>query len=219
MVRRRVAGEPLEVVLGWTEFCGLRILVDAGVFVPRQRTRLLVEQAAGLIAPGAVVVDLCCGSGAVAAALSARVGDLELYATDVDPACVRCARRNLAGRGQVLAGDLCAALPAGLRGRVDLLACNAPYVPTEAIALMPPEARVHEPQIALDGGSDGLDVHRRLAGEAVEWLAPGGHVLVETGARQAAESQRIFGRPGLTARLMESAELDAHVVIATRSGA
>src|ERR1022692_3801195 len=99
LVDRRVAGLPLEHVLGWAEFCGLRIAVDAGVFVPRRRTEFLVREAAAACRPGAVVVDLCCGSGAVGAALAVAVGRVELHATDIDPAAVRCARRNVAGGG------------------------------------------------------------------------------------------------------------------------
>src|SRR5664279_1727522 len=194
MVDRRVAGEPLEYVLGWAEFCGLRIAVDATVFVPRQRTEFLVRQAAGLLratgdGPGAaggpagprpVVLDLCCGSGAIGVALAALVGDIDLYSADVDPAAVRCARGNVAAvGGRVFLGDLFEPLPTALRGRVEILTANAPYVPTGAIGMMPPEARLHERRVALDGGADGLDVVRRVAGQARDWLAPGGHVLVE----------------------------------------
>lgn len=215
MVQRRIVGEPLEVILGWAEFCGLRIGVEPGVFVPRQRTRFLVDTATAVTTPGAVVVDLCCGTGAVGLALAERVPGVQLYAADVDAAAVRCARRNLAGRGQVFAGDLYAALPDHLRGQVDVLVCNAPYVPTHAIALMPPEARLHEPRAALDGGADGLDVQRRLAAGALGWLGPGGRVLVETGQRQAEESVRLFAAQGLAARAVTSEELDATVVVAS----
>ena len=215
-VARRVAGEPLEVILGWAEFCGLRIGVRPGVFVPRQRTRLLVQEAVRLLEPGAVVLDLCCGTGAVGLVLATRVPGLELYAADSEPAAVRCARDNLAGVGDVFAGDLFAPLPGTLRGRLTVLACNAPYVPTQAIDVMPPEARLHEPLVALDGGSDGLDVQRRVAAEAPSWLAPGGHLLVEAGESQADESCRIFAAHGLTPRVVTSAELDATVVVGTR---
>ena len=217
-VQRRVAGEPLEVILGWAGFCGLRIAVHPGVFVPRQRTRLLVDEAARLLRPGAVVLDLCCGTGAVGAVLASRVPGLELYAADSDAAAVRCARANLADACRVFQGDLFTPLPPELQGRVTVLTCNAPYVPSEAIALMPPEARLHEPRAALDGGPDGLDVQRRVADEAPTWLAPGGHLLVEAGERQAEESSRIFASRGLTTRVVSSAELDATALVATRQG-
>ena len=211
LVDRRVAGVPLEHILGWADFCGLRILLDPEVFVPRRRTEFLVGQAAAVTRPDAVVVDLCCGSGAVGAVLAVAVGPIELHAVDIDPAAVRCARRNV--RGSAYVGDLYEPLPAGLRGRVDVLVANAPYVPTGEIGLMPPEARLHEPRVALDGGTDGLDVQRRVAAEASRWLAPGGQLLVETSERQAPRTVEAFARHGLIARVATSDELNATVVI------
>jgi release factor glutamine methyltransferase len=217
MVDRRAAGLPLEHVLGWAEFCGLRIAVDPGVFVPRRRTEFLVSQAAALARPRAVVVDLCCGAGAVGAALVAVLDQVELYAADIDPAAVRCARRNVAATGgQVYEGDLYEPLPATLRGRVDVLVANAPYVPTEAIGLLPPEARIHEARVALDGGADGLDVLRRVTAAAPVWLAPGGHLLVETSEGQIPQTVETFACSGLVPRVASSDELYATVVIGTR---
>ncbi|CAG9613876.1 Release factor glutamine methyltransferase [Bacillus rhizoplanae] len=217
MVDRRVAGLPLEHVIGWAEFCGLRIAVDPGVFVPRHRTEFLVRQAAALTRQGAVVVDLCCGSGALGAALAATQERIELHASDIDPAAVRCALRNVAAAGgHVYEGDLYEPLPATLRGRVDILVANVPYVPTEVIRMLPPEARIHEARVALDGGVDGLDVQRRVAAAAPEWLAPGGHLLVETSERQAKQTVEIFARNGVIPQVARSNELDATVVIGTR---
>ncbi|GAA2724204.1 methyltransferase [Cellulomonas aerilata] len=249
LVGRRVAGEPLEHVLGWVEFCGLRIAVEPGVFVPRRRTEVLVREAAallraataGLAAPGTatpngtatptgtatpapdatvagprvpVVVDLCCGSGAIGTALAVTAGPLELHAADVDAVAVRCARRNVEPvGGAVHAGDLDAALPASLRGRVDVLVVNAPYVPTAAIATMPPEARTHEPRVALDGGADGLDVARRVVACARRWLAPEGHLLVETSERQAPDLAAVFRRGGLVPRVVRDDDLAGTVVL------
>ncbi|MFC9843451.1 putative protein N(5)-glutamine methyltransferase [Streptomyces sp. NPDC060223] len=218
MVDRRVAGLPLEHVLGWAGFHGLRIAVEPGVFVPRRRTEFLVDQAVALARGASLVVDLCCGSGAVGAALAASLGGPELHAADIDPAAVRCARRNVAPfAGHVHEGDLFAALPDTLRGRIDVLAANVPYVPTGEVGLLPAEARDHEPLVALDGGSDGLDVLRRVAAEAPQWLAPGGCLLVETSERQAPRAVEAFTRSGLTGRLAVSDELYANVVIGTRS--
>jgi release factor glutamine methyltransferase len=288
MVDRRAAGVPLEHVLGWAEFCGLRIAVDPGVFVPRRRTECLVREAVSLARrgpgragpvisdpgsgsgrpgsgsgrpgsgsgrpgsgigghgsavdhpgqasgqPPIVVVDLCCGSGAVGAALAAELGNVELYAADVDPAAVACARRNLrtdagtppgsglAGhearcRARVYQGDLYDALPSGLRGQVRILTANVPYVPTQEVAMLPPEAREHEPLAAVDGGPDGLDVLRRVAAGARSWLAPGGHLLVETSDRQASRAAEAFARAGLAARIAGCADLDATVVIGERA--
>ncbi|MYZ34258.1 MULTISPECIES: putative protein N(5)-glutamine methyltransferase [unclassified Streptomyces] len=217
MVDRRVAGLPLEHVLGWAEFCGLRIAVDPGVFVPRRRTEFLVREAAALAGPRAVVVDLCCGSGALGTALVAALDRAELYATDIDPAAVRCARRNVdAVGGRVYEGDLYDPLPGALRGRVDVLLANVPYVPTEEVGLLPPEARIHEARVALDGGADGLDVLRRVTAGAPGWLAPGGSLLVETSERQAALAVETFAESGLVPRVARSEELYATVVIGTR---
>jgi release factor glutamine methyltransferase len=241
MVERRAAGLPLEQVLGWAEFCGLRIVVDSGVFVPRRRTEFLVEQAVFLIRgdsippnpprhlvqgdsippdppgtltrPGAIVVDLCCGAGAIGAALAAAVEHAEVHAVDLDPAAVRCARRNVPGH--VYQGDLYQPLPARLRGRVAILAANVPYVPTGEIAFLPPEARAHEPRVALDGGPDGLDVLRRVAAGAPDWLAPGGYLLIETSERQAPLAAAAFQASGLSPRVATSADLGATVLIGT----
>jgi release factor glutamine methyltransferase len=214
LVRRRVAGEPLEHLLGWAEFCGLRIAVAPGVFVPRRRTELLVRLAAPLLQPGDVVVELCCGAAAVATALAAAVPGLALHAVDVDPPAVACARRNLV-TGQVYEGDLDAPLPVDLRGHVAVVVANAPYVPTDEITLMPPEARDHEPRVALDGGADGLDVQRRVIAAAPRWLAPGGSVLIETSERQAPLTAAAMAAAGLTARVERSDELDATAVVGT----
>jgi release factor glutamine methyltransferase len=216
MVQRRVGGLPLEQIVGWAEFFGLRILVEPGVFVPRRRTEFLVEQAIALAGSDSVVVDLCCGTGALGAALSANLMGIELYAADIDPAEVRCARRNILAPGRVFEGDLFDPLPVELRGRVDILAVNAPYVPTDEIRLMPPEARLHEAQVALDGGEDGLDIQRRVAREAPVWLAPGGHLLIETSERQAPLTVEAFELAGLVTRVATSEEYYATVVIGTR---
>ena len=217
MVDQRVAGLPLEHVLGWAEFCGLRIAVDPGVFVPRRRTEFLVHEAAALAGPRSVVVDLCCGSGALGAALGAAVEQVELHAADIDPAAVLCARRNLAAAGgRVYEGDLFDPLPAALRGRVDVLLANMPYVPTGEIRLLPPEAREHEARVALDGGADGLGVLRRVTAAAPLWLAPGGHLLFETSERQVPQAVETVTRDGLIARVATSDELYATVVIGTR---
>jgi release factor glutamine methyltransferase len=216
LVARRVAGEPLEHVLGWAGFHGLRIAVGPGVFVPRRRTEFLVDEALRLVGTdGAVVLDLCCGSGALGAALAAARPGIDLYAADVDPAAVLDARRNLEPfGGRVFEGDLFAPLPAGLRGRVDVLLANVPYVPTGEIALLPPEAREHEARGALDGGGDGLDVVRRVAGQAPGWLAPGGALLVEVGERQTGTAVGVLTAAGLVARVARSD--DGTVAIGTR---
>ncbi|HEU5028187.1 MAG TPA: putative protein N(5)-glutamine methyltransferase [Spirillospora sp.] len=217
MVERRAAGLPLEHVVGWAAFRGLRIAVGPGVFVPRRRTEFLVERAAGLLPARPVVVDLCCGSGALGVALVAGLDAFELHAADIEPAAVRCARRNVVpAGGSVHEGDLFDALPADLRGRVDVLLANVPYVPTGEVALLPAEARAHEPLVALDGGADGLDVLRRVTAEAPRWLAPGGHLLFETVERQVPDALDAVARSGLTASAARSDEHAATVIIGAR---
>ncbi|MEN3614908.1 putative protein N(5)-glutamine methyltransferase [Plantactinospora sp. ZYX-F-223] len=217
MVERRVSGLPLEHIVGWVDFCGLRVAVDPGVFVPRRRTELLVRRAAALARPGATVLDLACGSGAIGLAVAALVDDVVLYAVDIEPAAVRCARRNLAPLGgRVYAGDLYQPLPPRLRGRIDVLVANVPYVPSEAVELLPPEARLHEPLVALDGGLDGLDVLRRVAAGARDWLVPGGHLLLETSLEQAEIAMAVFDRAGLAPAVVTDDELPATVVVGSR---
>jgi release factor glutamine methyltransferase len=218
LVDRRVSGVPLEHLLGWAEFCGLRIEVDDAVFVPRRRTGFLARQAIELardVDGRPVVLDLCCGSGAVAAVVAAELAEVELHAAELDPAAVRCARRNVPADCPVYEGDLFAALPSSLRGRVDVLVANVPYVPSDSVDLMPPEARLHEPRAALDGGDDGLDVARRVAAEARDWLAPDGHLLIEINDEQAPAALAAFAAGGLTARTVTSDSDYASVVIGT----
>jgi len=212
LVARRVAGEPLEWVLGWAEFADLRIEVRPGVFVPRRRTELLAAQAIARLKPAAVAVELCCGAGAIAAVILEEVPFVEVHAADIDPTAVACARENVPN-GNVHEGDLYDALPADLRGRVDVLVANTPYVPSDEVALMPPEARDHEPRHTLDGGPDGLDPLRRISGHAQEWLAPGGHLLVEVSERQLPVATAVFETDGLAPSSAASPELGACVGI------
>lgn len=216
MVKRRLAGEPLEHILGWVEFCGRRIAVEPGVFVPRRRTEFLADQAAALLRPDSVVVDLCCGTGALGAALATWVPSVELHASDLDPAAVSCARRNLPARARTYEGDLFEPLPATLRGKIDVIVANTPYVPSEAIAMMPPEARLYEGRLALDGGRDGLDVQRRVAEAAVRWLGPGGSLLVEASLRQAEQTAAVFSLNGLIPEVKTSETWESAVVIGMR---
>lgn len=239
MVRRRVAGLPLEQVVGWAEFRGLRILVGPGVFVPRRRSEFLVETAICLEAaraqsagPGPLspplIADVCCGTGALGLAVATRlngaagnageagIAELDgigLHAAEIDPAAVACARRNVEPvGGQVYEGDLFTPLPGGLRGRITTLLCNAPYVPTSEIPFLPAEARDYEHHVALDGGDDGLGILRRAAAQAPAWLAPGGHLLVETSDRQAGAMSEVMAAAGLKPRLFPYEEYGSAVV-------
>jgi release factor glutamine methyltransferase len=206
MLREREGGRPLEQILGWAEFAGIRVRVEPRVFVPRRRSEIVVRVALEEAGPDAVVVDLCCGTGALGAALLAARPDLEVHAADLDPAAVACARRNLPP-DRVYEGDLYDALPRHLRGRVDVIVVNAPYVPTEEIGMMPPEARDHEHRIALDGGADGLGVQRGVCAGVGGWLADGGALVIETGRTQATTTAELMRRAGLTPRVATDDEI------------
>jgi release factor glutamine methyltransferase len=220
LVARRVAGEPLELVLGWVDFLGRRLRVGPGVFVPRRRTELLARtalaEAAARARPGrapVVVVEMCCGAAPVAACLPAGV---EVHAADVSAVALEWARTN-APRAALHEGDLYDALPRELRGRVDVLAANAPYVPSDRLVDMPREARDHEPPTALDGGADGVDLHRRLAAAATEWLALGGVLVVETGRSQTGLTAGAMAAAGLATRVVEDPTVGGCVVVGVSS--
>jgi release factor glutamine methyltransferase len=231
LARRRVGGEPLEYVLGWAEFAGLRLAVTPGVFVPRRRTELVLAVALRRLAPAPAggapgravnagrprVLELCCGAAPVASAIAERMPRAEVHASDIDPDAVAVARRNLEPRGgAVHEGDLFAPLPGQLRAGFDVIVANAPYVPTAEIAHMPAEAREHEHRVALDGGPDGLAVHRRVAREAAAWLAPGGTVVVETSRLQASVDRELFAAAGWRAEIVRDEERAGTAVVATR---
>ncbi len=216
-VARREAGEPLEIVLGYAVLAGIRVELDPGVFVPRRRSELLVrlarEQALRFTEP--VVVDLCCGSGAVGVAVVAGLERYELHAADLDPVAVACARRNLEPfGGTAYVGDLYDALPPDLLA--DVIVANAPYVPSDEIALQPREARDHEPRTALDGGPDGVEVQRRVAAGAPERLSRGGVLLIETSAGQGPLTAAAVQAAGLAAAVVRDDDLDATVVVGRR---
>lgn len=201
MVQRRIAGEPLEWVLGWADFTdeagdGVRVVVRPGVFVPRGRTIELALAAEELLPVDGVLLELCCGSGAISAFLHARKPDATVVAADLDPVAVACARDNLPF-GTVVNGDLFAPVPASLRGTVDVIVANTPYVPTDTVALLPAEARDYEPLHTLDGGPDGLRLLRRIATESGGWLRPGGTVLIEINETQYDAAREAFELAGL----------------------
>lgn len=220
LVARRVAGEPLETVLGWVEFLGRRLVVAPGVFVPRRRTELLARLALAQVAARRrpdglppVVVEMCCGVAPVAACFDRR--GAEVHAADVSPAALACARAN-ASAADLHLGDLYDALPDRLLGRIDVVAANAPYVPSDRIATMPHEARDHEPVVALDGGSDGADLHRRIAAGATDWLARGGVLLVETSLAQADLTCHAMAYAGLVAEVVTDDEVGGCVAVGER---
>jgi release factor glutamine methyltransferase len=204
-IERRAAGEPLQYVTGEMPFRHLVLHVRPGVFIPRPETEVVVDEAlAALPAPvvggsaqGPVVVDLCTGSGAVAVSIAHERADARVYATEAASDAAECARENARRCGvderlTVFEGDLFGPLPAGLRGTVDVVTANPPYIPTGDLAGLPAEVGDHEPREALDGGADGLDVVRRIVADAREWLAPGGTLVIECDTSTTKDAARLM---------------------------
>jgi release factor glutamine methyltransferase len=182
LVARRSAGEPLAWLVGSARFCGRRVRVCPGVYVPRPQTEALVREAIARLPRRGLAVDLCTGSGAVALAVARARPRARMLATEIDERAAACARGNGVA---VYVGDVAAGLPGGIRGRVDLVTAVAPYVPTDELRLLPRDVIAYEPRRALDGGADGADVLRRVVVEAAGLLRPGGSLLLELGGREA----------------------------------
>lgn len=199
-IERRAAGEPLQYVTGEVAFRHLVLHVRPGVFIPRPETEVLVDSVLDRLprrpeGEGVVVVDLCAGSGAVALSIAQERPDATVHATEIVPETAVVARENaersgLSDRVTILDGDLFGPLPKELRGRVDAVVSNPPYIPTADLAALPAEVAAFEPRVALDGGEDGLDVARRIMAEAREWLVPGGLLAMEVDASRAAATDR-----------------------------
>jgi release factor glutamine methyltransferase len=213
LVERRATGEPLEQVVGYADFSGVRVHLRPGVFVPRVRSELLVRVAVG--ENPTTVVDLCCGSGALGLAVHHRLPSIALHSADVDPVAVATARDNLTT--PVYEGDLFGPLPDELKGRIDVLLANVSYVATDHIPLLPAEARDYEPLIALDGGPDGLETFRRIATEAHDWLARGGVLLSEITEAQRSAATEAVNRGGLDADSIYDDDLEARVIRGRRT--
>ncbi len=181
LVARRVTGEPLAWVTGRTSFHGHRVLVHAGVYVPRGQTEALVRRAIQLLPADGMAADLCTGSGAIALALGRARPGARVVATDLDQAACRCAAANGV---EVYAGHLAEALPGELRGRFDVVIAVVPYVPSEEIVFLPRDVRQYEPLGALDGGPHGTRVLEQAVRAAAGLLRPGGSLLLEVGGDQ-----------------------------------
>jgi release factor glutamine methyltransferase len=181
LVARRESGEPLAWVTGWVRFAGVRVVVHPGVYVPRHQTEILVAAALAALPADGTVVDLCTGSGAVAAALQQARPGATVRAADVDPAACRCARANGV---TAFEGELGGPLPTAWQGTADVVTAVAPYVPSDRIDFLPRDFRDWEPRAALDGGADGLAVVRRVITAAAALLRPGGTLLAEMGGDQ-----------------------------------
>lgn len=221
LVERRAAREPLQLLIGATWFRYLRLECAPGVFVPRPETEIvagLAVEAARLASGPPVVVEPCTGTGAIALAVVSEVPHAEVVATDVHPTAVGLARRNLAhlleGRADVagpaagatcriLEGDLLDPVPGDLRGRVDVLVSNPPYLPRQDRDGLPPEVAEHDPDRALFAGDDGLEIVDRLLDAATTWLRPGGTLVVEIDERRGADVRRRAEERGLVEATVE----------------
>jgi release factor glutamine methyltransferase len=215
LVRRRLEGEPLAWLTGATTFCGLSVRVGPGVYVPRPQTEALARRAASLLPASGVAVDLCTGCGAIAVVLAVAVPTARVIATDLDPIAAACARGNGV---EVFEGSLDEPLPIELRGRVDVLTSVVPYVPTDALRLLPRDVRAFEPPLALDGGADGTEVLREVASRSVRWLKPGGWLLLELGGDQATKLRPLLQELGFYAiEVFVDDEGDPRAIVARSS--
>jgi release factor glutamine methyltransferase len=194
LVSRRTKGEPIAWLKGTVTFCGVRLFVAPGVYVPRWQTEPLARRAAALLPAGGVAVDLCTGAGAIAAVLAAAVPTARVLATELDDNAVRCARRNGV---EAFEGFLDDPLPRGFEHRVDVVTAVVPYVPTDSLRVLPRDVQAFEPRLALDGGVDGTDLLAEVVRRSPRWLRPGGWLLLELGGDQAEPIGRLLHESGL----------------------
>ena len=186
MIPRRAAGEPLQYISGRAPFRTIEVYVEPGVLIPRPETEVLVGEALAFVPRegDCTVLDLCCGSGCIACAVAVERPEASVVACDIAPEAVALTRKNakalgVDGRVEAYEGDLFAALPETLKGCVDVIVTNPPYVPSAVCDELVPEVRDFEPRLALDGGKDGLDVFRAILSQSQAFLAPGGVIAVE----------------------------------------
>ncbi len=203
-IERRAAHEPLQYLVGWEDFHGLRLAVTPDVLVPRPETEGLVTWALEVLAdrPEPVVLDLGTGSGAIACAIAQAAPRAEVLAVELSGGALAVASRNvrtlgLTDRVRLLAGDLFAPL-GSIPGSLDLVVANPPYLPSAVISSLPPEVSRHEPRVALDGGPDGLAVIRRIVAGAPAVLRPGGMLLMEIGEEQAGPVASLMAAEGFS---------------------
>ncbi len=195
LLARRVNGEPVAWLTGAVTFCGIRVFVAPGVYVPRWQTEPMARRAAGLLPPHGVAVDLCTGAGAIAAVLASAMATAHVLATDVDRRAVACARSNGI---DVYEGFLDDPLPRELEHRVDVLTAVVPYVPTDALRLLPRDVLAFEPRVALDGGTGGTVLLEEVVHRSPRWLSPGGWLLMELGGDQGGSISRLLREVGFT---------------------
>ncbi len=193
LVRRRLLGEPLAWITGSVTFCDLEVRIEPGVYVPRPQSEALARRSAERLGPNGTAVDLCTGAGAIARTLSAARPAARVVGSDVDEGAVACARANGV---EAYRGDLFSPLPPALRGQVDVVVGVVPYVPTDALRLLPRDTLAFESTLSYDGGPDGTEVLRRAVAGSAEVLRRGGTLLLELGGEQAAALDHDLARLG-----------------------
>ncbi len=201
LVRRRLAGVPLQHLEGTVQFGPLELLCDSRALVPRPETEYLWEQLVSRLQgqPIDVIVDLCTGSGCLALALKHAIPEAAVYGTDSDPDALSLARENVdytALDVQLFEGDLFEALPGELRGRIDVLVVNPPYLAEREFAALSTEVRDHDPRAGLVAGETGLEMYSRIAANWIGWMRPGGLLALEIGETQGREVAEIFAATG-----------------------
>jgi release factor glutamine methyltransferase len=213
LLRRRLTGEPLEWITGTATFCGTEIRIDPGVYVPRWHTEALALRAAGRCPPAGIAIDLCTGSGAVAATISRLRPAARVVATEIERRAVECARANGV---EAYHGDLFAAVPSEVKGRVDVLMAVVPYVPERELQYLQHDTLTFETPLAYLGGLDGTDLLRRVVAGGHHWLRPGGALILELGGIQAELLRDEFARCGYRAlTVLRDPEGDVRGVEAT----
>ena len=219
-VRQRLQRVPVQYIVGVAAFRHLELSVTPDVLIPRPETEVLVDVALEHLPAGGRALDLCCGSGAIALALKQEAAEVEVVATDISEAALAVARAN-GERCALVVEWLCGDLFAPLEGAVlfDIIASNPPYVRHGDLAGLEPEVRDHEPELALDGGEDGLDCYRRIAWAAPDFIRPGGHLLLEVGDGQSAEVESLLAEVGRFAEVQTRPDLNEvpRVVVARTS--
>ncbi|MDP8957628.1 MAG: peptide chain release factor N(5)-glutamine methyltransferase [Actinomycetota bacterium] len=212
LVRRRLEGEPLQYLEATVQFGPLELAADRRALIPRPETEQLWQmavEALGEAGRDTVIVDLCTGSGNVALALKHSFPQARVLATDISSEALSLAEENAARTGlevELLQGDLFGPLPGSLRGRVDLLVANPPYVSESEMAALAPEVRQHEPREALVAGPSGDEMLARIAEDAGWWLGTGGHLFCEIAEMRAERARELFAswdaeiRPDLAGR-------------------
>lgn len=196
-VQKRAEHIPLQYIIGEQEFMGLRFKVNSNVLIPRQDTETLVEQVLKIVKPGMKVLDLCTGSGCVLISVLENAPELTGMGSDISKTALLVAKEN-AKLHEVDAEWVRSDLFDNITETFDVIMANPPYIPTGEILSLMPEVRDFEPENALDGGADGLDFYRKIAGQVKDYLNPGGYVYMEIGYDQGEAVSELMRNAGFT---------------------